>query len=202
MEVDGQSACLVWPSEDQLARLDASVVIKYPQPVEIQGERYSVLELFADKDYILEIIQSLQFISSVGHNSPYSLSITPQNAKEPQGAKWKAGTPFYVVLTMENRTSEVFHIALTDSALKYRCMSLPKQEPVRVTARFNNVGNASTGNSLITLSPQGSFQRVVEINFLVDRPPGEYSLQLEQVLPQELGKGIVVSNTIQVTVTE
>ena len=82
MKVDGQSACLVWPSKDQGAPWDAAVVIKYPQPVEINGERYSILELDADKNYILAIIRIIRFISSARHNSPFLLEISPQNAKK------------------------------------------------------------------------------------------------------------------------
>lgn len=82
MKVDGQSACLVWPSKDQGAPWDAAVVIKYPQPVEINGERYSILELDADKNYILAIIRTIRFMSSARHNSPFLLEISPQNAKK------------------------------------------------------------------------------------------------------------------------
>jgi len=64
-------------------------------------------------------------------------------------------------------------------------------------------GHASTRNVLITLKPQQTCQDAIEIRSLYQRlTPGEYSLQVERDLPPELGKGIVESNTIKVTVID
>ncbi len=210
MKVDGQSACLVWPSKDQGAPWDAAVVIKYPQPVEINGERYSILELDADKNYILAIIRTIRFISSARHNSPFLLEISPQNAKKKTGtATWKADAPVSVILTMKNTSRRVLHVALTNPATDYRTTLMHNTDRVPVTENLQQMkeevksGHASTRNVLITLKPQQTCQDAIEIRSLYERlTPGEYSLQVERDLPPELGKGIVESNTIKVTVID
>lgn len=209
MKVDGQSACLVWPSKDQGAPWDAAVVIKYPQPVEINGERYSILELDADKNYILAIIRTIRFISSARHNSPFLLEISPQNAKKTGTATWKADAPVSVILTMKNTSRRVLHVALTNPATDYRTTLMHNTDRVPVTENLQQMkeevksGHASTRNVLITLKPQQTCQDAIEIRSLYQRlTPGEYSLQVERDLPPELGKGIVESNTIKVTVID
>lgn len=137
INVDGQSACLVWPSKDQGAPWDAAVVIKYPQPVEINGERYSILELDADKNYILAIIRTVPFISSTRHKSPFLLEIAPQNAKKPGTATWKADAPLSVILTMKNTSRRVLHVALTNPPLTTgrRCCTTLTECPSRRTCK-------------------------------------------------------------------
>jgi hypothetical protein len=204
MKVDGQSACLVWPSKDPGAPWDAAVVIKYPQPVEINGERYSILELDADKNYILAIIRTIRFISSVRHNSPFLLEISPQNAKKTGTATWKADAPVSVILTMKNPSRRVLHVALTNPATDYRTTLMHNTDRVPVTENLQQMkeevksGHASTRNVLITLKPQQTCQDAIEIRSLYERlTPGEYSLQVERDLPPELAKGIVESNTLK-----
>jgi len=188
MKVDGQSACLVWPSEDQGAPWDAAVFIRYPDPVEIRGEQYSILELDADKDYILEITQSLRFISSSRHNSPFLLSIAPEKGTELQHAKWKEGTPFSIMLTIQNGTSRVLRMPIANPFVEFRCIRLHSGERVPVMAHLKNSQNSPTRNALVTLSPQRPFQVAIEVVTLSDQPgAGEYSLQLERTLPPDLG---------------
>lgn len=64
LKVQGRKACLVWPSNDQGAPGDAELVVEYPRPVEIAGDRYALFVLYADKNHILELIQTVRFISS------------------------------------------------------------------------------------------------------------------------------------------
>ena len=68
MKVQGRKACLVWPSTDQGAPWYAELVVEYPQPVEIDGSRYSLLILNADKNHVLEIIRTIRFLSSTGRS--------------------------------------------------------------------------------------------------------------------------------------
>jgi hypothetical protein len=203
MKVDGQSACLIWASEDQGAPWDAEIVIKYPEPVEIQRERYSFLELNADKDYILAITRSLRFISPNRRNSLFSLAIVPENAKGALQGKWKEGTPFSIRLTIQNKTTRVLRMPIGDPFVEVRCIRLHTGERVPVMAHLKNPRNSPTRNALVTLSPQRPFQDVIEIFTLSEQPgAGEYSLQLERDLPSDLGRGIVRSNTIEVTMIE
>jgi len=63
MKVQGQRACMVWPSNDQGAPWDAQIVVEYPKPMKIDGDSYGFLVLDADKDHILQIVRTLKFIS-------------------------------------------------------------------------------------------------------------------------------------------
>jgi TolB protein len=67
MKIQGQKACLVWPSKDQALSLgpgrplEAELVVEYPRPVEIEGNSYDQLTLYADTNHIMEIIKTLRF---------------------------------------------------------------------------------------------------------------------------------------------
>ena len=63
LKIQGQKACLVWPSGEQGANADAELFVEFPQPVEIDGNRYNQLTLYADKNHILEIVKTLRFLS-------------------------------------------------------------------------------------------------------------------------------------------
>jgi len=65
MKIQGQKACLVWPSEDPADRAnpDAELVVQYPQSIKIDG-RYGQLNLIADKNHIVEIAKTLRFLGS------------------------------------------------------------------------------------------------------------------------------------------
>jgi len=66
IKVQGQRACLVWPSVDQepIAENYAELVVRYPRPVEIDGSRYRLLILNAEKKYLLQIVRSIRFLSA------------------------------------------------------------------------------------------------------------------------------------------
>jgi hypothetical protein len=66
MKVQGRRACLVWPSADQGAPWYGELVVEYPQPMEIDGYRYRLLLLNADKNHILEISRTIRFLSTKG----------------------------------------------------------------------------------------------------------------------------------------
>ena len=211
IKVQGQDACLVWPSEDQGAPWDAEVIVEYPQPLEIDGERWGLLELIADKDYILAIIRSLKFLSSTHQNAPFLLQVAPQNAVEPGTATWKVGTPVCVTLTLKNSSRRVLHFALSNPVLDY-VMTVRKSktdEPVGVTDSFREVqnqsrqGRAPTPNVLVTLKPKETRPETIEISRFYDLTrPGQYTVQIERGLPPELGKGIFESNTLTVTIVD
>ncbi|HHX64847.1 MAG TPA: hypothetical protein GX702_08180 [Chloroflexi bacterium] len=63
MSIDGQDACLILPSEDQPEDMDdqAGLLVAYPQPVEIRGERYHYLVVWADQTNIRRIADSIRF---------------------------------------------------------------------------------------------------------------------------------------------
>jgi hypothetical protein len=62
IKVEGHEGCIVWGSDDQGAPYYAELVVPFSQPVEIRGDRYSLLTLYADKKHILDIIKTLKFL--------------------------------------------------------------------------------------------------------------------------------------------
>jgi TolB protein len=62
IKIEGQKGCIVWGSDDQGAPYYAELVVPFPRPVEIKGDRYSLLTLYADRKHILDIIKTLKFL--------------------------------------------------------------------------------------------------------------------------------------------
>ena len=64
MRVDGQRACLVWPSPDQDSTMEncAELAVQLPQPIEIGGYCYGVMTMNAHKKYARQIIASIRFL--------------------------------------------------------------------------------------------------------------------------------------------
>jgi len=64
MRVQGQKACLIWPSDDSLdskVNPHAELVVQFPKAVVIDGSSYAYLTLWADKNHILDLIRTLRF---------------------------------------------------------------------------------------------------------------------------------------------
>lgn len=63
--IQGQEARLIIPSDDQPNGMKgtAELIIKSPIPIQISGNKYYYLLLYADKNHIKEIAKSIQFIS-------------------------------------------------------------------------------------------------------------------------------------------
>lgn len=206
-KIDGRSACVVFPSDDVGAPWYAAAFIKYPQPVEIEGDRYSILGLYADKNYFRGIVGSLHFISSARSNPPFLLTIAPVQIGK-SGTTWKNDAAFPLVLKMKNASGKVIHVELTDPASDYRVVAMHKTQRVRVTQNLPGVdgqsqaATAPTRNITKMLNPTDACQDAIEVKFWADREAtGDYTLQVERALPPELGQGLVESNTITVAVT-
>lgn len=63
--VDGQPARVIYPSSDQLEYYkdrEAALVLKYPEPVIIDGKTFDYVVIWASKAYIPLIISTLRFI--------------------------------------------------------------------------------------------------------------------------------------------
>jgi len=60
----GQDACFIMPSADQPPEMknQAAIIIKYPEKIQIEGENYNFFVLWADKEYISEIVKTLNFV--------------------------------------------------------------------------------------------------------------------------------------------
>lgn len=63
-KVNKQDACLITPSADQPAEMNrqAALIAKYPRPIIIRGTLYQYFILWADRDHIQQIAQSLTWI--------------------------------------------------------------------------------------------------------------------------------------------
>ncbi len=62
IEVDGQKGCVVWPSDDQGAPWYAELVVPFPRRVEIKGERWPLLTIYADKKHFVDIVKTVKFL--------------------------------------------------------------------------------------------------------------------------------------------
>jgi len=63
LQIDGQEARIILPSIDQPKELNnqAVLIINYPRPLSISGMNYSLFVLYADKEHIEKIANTLKF---------------------------------------------------------------------------------------------------------------------------------------------
>lgn len=65
MEIDGQPARVIYPSLDQnkfVSDRDIALVVQYPTPVELDGETYKYVVIWATPEYMPLIINSFKFV--------------------------------------------------------------------------------------------------------------------------------------------
>jgi TolB protein len=62
--IQNQEACFIYPSQDQPTEMEgqAALIVRYPNPVVIDGTRYHYFILWADRNHIDEIGRSVSFI--------------------------------------------------------------------------------------------------------------------------------------------
>jgi TolB protein len=62
-EVGSEKAALVTPSQDQSSNMQgqSALVVSYPEPIELSGNMYSYFILWADKEHIRDIADTLRF---------------------------------------------------------------------------------------------------------------------------------------------
>lgn len=63
LTIAGQDARLIMPSDDQSADMkgQAGLIVKYPNPITIKNQTYKYFVLWADKDHIKNIGESVKF---------------------------------------------------------------------------------------------------------------------------------------------
>ncbi|NYE04253.1 TolB protein [Bacillus niacini] len=61
--IGSQPACLIFPSQDQPVEMNnqAALIVRYPNPVVIEGTEYQYFILWADQNHIIEMSTSLTF---------------------------------------------------------------------------------------------------------------------------------------------
>ena len=65
IQIENQEACMIFPSEDQPPEMrgQAALIVKYPTPIQIQGNMYNYFILWVDQDHINEISSTFSFLS-------------------------------------------------------------------------------------------------------------------------------------------
>ena len=140
----------------------------------------------------------------------FVLQISPtQNATQPGVTTWKSGTPGDIVLTMRNNSKHVLHFSLTNSAFNSRVKMLNSQgKPAPETDNFQKLrerfksGFFSTRTFLVVLKPHQTYQETIELSYLYSLTAGEYTVQIERDMPSELGRGVVKSNIVKLTIAD
>jgi hypothetical protein len=63
LQIQGRPACLILPSSDQNRTLErmATLIVRYPTPIRLNGANYNHLMLSADKEHIRQIANGLRF---------------------------------------------------------------------------------------------------------------------------------------------
>src|SRR4028118_1851126 len=63
LQIQGRPACLILPSSDQDRTLErmATLIVRYPAPIRLNGENYNHLMLLADKEHIRQIANGVRF---------------------------------------------------------------------------------------------------------------------------------------------
>ena len=63
LQIQGRPACLILPSSDQDRTLErmATLIVRYPTPIRLNGADYNHLMLSADKEHIRQIANKLKF---------------------------------------------------------------------------------------------------------------------------------------------
>jgi TolB protein len=63
-QIQNQEACLIFPSQDQPAEMggQAALIVRYPQPIQIEGTTYNFFILWADQVHINNLSSSLTFL--------------------------------------------------------------------------------------------------------------------------------------------
>jgi len=74
LQVEGREARLILPSADQPGAMkgQAGLIVDLPQPIEISGQKYDYLILWADKEHIRAMAQTLKLQQPVAQATPKS----------------------------------------------------------------------------------------------------------------------------------
>lgn len=63
LQIQGRAACLILPSADQDRAMErmAALIVRYPKPIRIKGTDYNHFILYADKEHIRQIANTVRF---------------------------------------------------------------------------------------------------------------------------------------------
>jgi TolB protein len=66
LQIHGRPACLILPSADQDRAMErmAALIVRYPKSIRIKGADYNHFMLYADKEHIRQIANTVRFTMS------------------------------------------------------------------------------------------------------------------------------------------
>lgn len=143
IQVNGQPARLIMPSADGSTGdfRQAAVIVLYPQPIELSGQAYEFLILWADPGHIRAIAQTVHFTGVVSGEAASGLTIT--------GVVMDI-SPSVRIITLEEPVEGFREIALTEEST---LLSVDGREillrEIPPGATIKAVGQPGTSDALI-----------------------------------------------------
>ncbi len=205
MNVQGQSACLIWPSADQKKMggdNEAELIVKYPQPVKIDDTLYSFLTLYGDKDHIMALTGSLKFLAPDPQNAPFLMEIAYEGS-DASDVVFKVGAPIVLTITLKNNSERVLRIPFSDRRTDYRILVTDIGGETHLIATYQPPGpdkEVPKATQPVTLNPHAEYQMKFDTGLQYQLlSPFVYALHGQMKLPVELGPGLVNSNTLKLT---
>jgi hypothetical protein len=122
----------------------------------------------------------------------------------------KAGSPIFLLVTLTNNSTRTVSVPSFDrdyytiDVRDEHGKSVPETDEARKTKEAMKAPNARMFRSGVTeeLKPHKTSRHTIDVSQYLDvSRPGKYTIQATRQLPEELGPGVVKSNTITVTVT-
>jgi len=140
---------------------------------------------------------------------PFSVSIRPRQETV------MAGHEVYLDIILTNTSGKIVTIKLWPSSYVYILdVSEPDGQPAVMTDNGRNITKNAPeemkpspyvdmrGYRSVTLLPGQTFKDGIEVDDMYAMwTPGVYSLKVRRLIPDDLGKGEVESNTVNVTIT-
>jgi hypothetical protein len=122
----------------------------------------------------------------------------------------KAGSPIFLLVTLTNNSTKTVSVPSFDreyytiDVRDEHGKSAPEKDEARQAKEAMKAPNTRMIRSGVTeeLKPHETSRHTIDLSQYVDvSRPGKYTMQVTRQLPEELGPGMVKSNTITVIVT-
>jgi hypothetical protein len=203
MQVQGQDACLIWPSAGQKKDNDAELIVKYPAPVRINDTNYSFLTLDADKEEIMDLAHSLKFLEPDPPKAPFLMEIAFEDRSASDGI-FEVGAPVVLTITLKNNSERVLRIPFSDRERDYRILVTDIAGQTQLIAKYQPPGRdkeATATAQPVTLSAHSVYQMKFDTGLQYQLlSPALHALHGQMKLPEELGPGLVNSNTLSLNI--
>ncbi|MCU1269954.1 MAG: hypothetical protein JWN74_1248 [Acidobacteriaceae bacterium] len=148
---------------------------------------------------IVALAGLLSLATAQDHASmPFSLLLRAERTT------FEVGSPIMVELTTINNSGKPLRLGKTNPGTEYQIEVQDEQgQPIAQTPLYKelqNPGYVLRSTSLV-LKPHESSKETFDVaRFFELNTPGQYSIQVQRLIPRQLGTGVVKSNTVMVTV--